>query len=90
MKEGKIVEEGTHKDLFFQNGLYKNLIKNQVDEFGELLIKRNIQIKTPQKFKKELIRKRSLILLNDDENQNGNLMPLSIKTLFLIVKKKII
>ena len=88
MKEGKIVEEGTHKDLFFQNGLYKNLIKNQVDEFGELLIKRNIQIKTPQKFKKELIRKRSLILLNDDENQNGNLMPLSIKTLFLIVKKK--
>lgn len=88
MKEGKIVEEGTHKDLFFQNGLYKNLIKNQVDEFGELLIKRNIQIKTPQKFKKELIRKRSLILLNDDENKNGNLMPLSIKTLFLIVKKK--
>ena len=86
MKEGKIVEEGTHKDLFFQNGLYKKLIKNQVDEYGDLLIK-NIKIQTPQKFEKELIRRRSLIHLNKEENK-GEKIPLSVKTLFLIVKDK--
>jgi len=86
MKEGKIVEEGTHKDLFFQNGLYKKLIKNQVDEYGDLLTK-NIQVQISQEFKRELIRKRSLIHLNKEENK-GDTFPLSFKTLFLIVKEK--
>ena len=36
MKEGKIVEEGTHRELFERNGLYTKLIKNQVDENGNL------------------------------------------------------
>ena len=88
MKEGKIVEEGTHKDLFFKNGLYKKLIKNQVDEFGDLLIKKNVQIKKTDTFRKrELIRRRSLVLLKKMENREDK-MPLSIKTLFLIVKEK--
>ena len=88
MKEGKIVEEGTHKELFFQNGLYTKLIKNQVDENGDLLIKKDIQIKKTDTFyKRELIRRRSLVLLKKTENQ-GDKMPLSIKTLFLIVKEK--
>ena len=88
MKEGKIVEEGTHKELFFQNGLYTKLIKKQVDENGDLLIKKDIQIKKTDTFyKRELIRRRSLVLLKKTENQ-GDKMPLSIKTLFLIVKEK--
>ena len=88
MKEGKIVEEGTHKDLFYQNGLYRKLIKNQVDENGDILIKKDIQIKKTDTFyKRELIRRRSLVLLKKMENR-GDIMPLSIKTLFLIVKDK--
>jgi ABC-type multidrug transport system fused ATPase/permease subunit len=88
MKEGKIVEEGTHKELFFKNGLYKRLIKNQVNEYGDLLIKKDVEIKKTDTFlKRELIRRRSLVLLKKMENK-GDLMPLSIKTLFLIVKEK--
>ena len=88
MKEGKIVEEGTHKELFFQNGLYKKLIKNQVDENGDLLIKKDVQIKKTDTFyKSEYIRKRSLVLLQKIENR-GDIMPLSLKTLFVIVKEK--
>ena len=88
MKEGKIVEEGTHKELFFKNGLYTKLIKNQVDENGDLLIKKDVKIqKTETFYKRELIRRRSVVLLKKLENL-GDKMPLSIKTLFLIVKEK--
>lgn len=30
LKEGKIIEEGPHKDLLAKNGYYANLIKKQV------------------------------------------------------------
>ena len=35
MKEGKIVEQGTHRELFNKNGLYTKLIKNQVNGNGK-------------------------------------------------------
>ena len=88
MKEGKIVERGTHKELFFKNGLYTKLIKNQVDENGDLLVNKNFQIrKTFSSYKREGSRRRSLVLLQNLENK-GEKMPLSIKTLFLIIKEK--
>ena len=59
-----------------------------MDEFGDLLIKKNVQIKKTDTFRKrELIRRRSLVLLKKMENREDK-MPLSIKTLFLIVKEK--
>ena len=88
MKDGKIVEEGTHKELFFENGLYKKLIKNQVDENGDLLKTKNININYKQNsFELELVRRRSLILFHNIK-KNKSKSNFSIKELFLIVKDK--
>ena len=32
MKEGKVVERGTHRDLLEMDGAYKKLVKKQLDE----------------------------------------------------------
>ena len=88
MKDGKIVEEGTHKELFFENGLYKKLIKNQVDENGDLLKTKNININYKQNsFELELVRRRSLILFHNIK-KNKNKSNFSTKELFLIVRDK--
>ena len=32
MKEGRVVERGTHRDLLEMDGAYKKLVKKQLDE----------------------------------------------------------
>ena len=56
MKEGKIIEQGTHKELFNKNGLYTKLIKNQVDEEGNLKLNEET---LENSFTKELRKRRT-------------------------------
>jgi ABC-type multidrug transport system fused ATPase/permease subunit len=87
MKEGKIVEQGTHKELFAKNGLYTKLIRNQVDENGNLKVNEETQ---ENSFKSQLIRKRTQVIYSKKNKQNNSVKEeqLSIKALFEIVKEK--
>ena len=94
MKEGKIVEKGNHKELFNKNGFYKKLIQDQVDKYGNIIIKEgDIE---ENNFKKRLIAKRAMIIQNkinnekDYINNNNNLKVsvFSLKKLFNIIKDK--
>ena len=83
MKDGKIVEKGTHRELFYKNGLYKKLIQNQLHENGELFLKEeDTQENT---FEKDLKKKRDLIIY-DKTNKNKGKM--KITELFKIVIEK--
>ena len=85
MKDGKILEQGNHKELFNKNGLYKSFIQNQVDEFGNLInkgeyIEENI-------FKKKLFSKRENDFQNKiviQEKANNDIEISSLKKLFNI------
>ena len=87
MKEGKIVEQGTHKELFNKNGLYKKLIKNQVDEEGNLKVNEET---LENSFTQELRRKRTqVIYYKGNKSVQSIIAPeLSIKALFQIVKEE--
>ena len=87
MKEGKIVEEGTHKELFAKNGLYTKLIKNQVDENGDLKVNEET---LENSFTQELKRRRTQVIYSKGMKKKKSLRirDLSIKTLFNIVKDK--
>ena len=37
MRQGRIVERGTHKELVAKNGYYYNLLKNQLENFNSTL-----------------------------------------------------
>ena len=87
MKEGKIVEQGTHRELFAKNGLYTKLIKNQVDENGNLKVNEET---LENSFTQELMRRRTQVIYSKgikrrQEERGGDL---SIKVLFQIVKEK--
>ena len=95
MKNGKIIEKGSHKELFNKNGFYKNLIKDQVDKYGNMIIKEgNIE---ENNFKKRLMTIRTMDIQNSIDNEriekkDMKIYSFSIKQLFLIVgdKKKLI
>ena len=85
MKEGKIVEQGTHKELFVKNGLYTKLIKNQVDEDGNLNINEETQ---ENSFNEELTRRRTLVIYSKGLKRKQSLRgpDFSIKALFRLVQ----
>ena len=88
MKEGKIVEEGKHKELFFKNGLYTKLIKNQVDEKGNINVTEESQENT---FERNLVRRRSQVIYYKTFEKKKLLekdYKFSISKLFSIVKEK--
>ena len=87
MKEGKIVEEGTHRELFNQNGLYKKLIINQVDENGNLKVNEETQ---ENSFTEELMRRRTFVIYSKGLKTKQFLRgpDFSIKALFEIIKDK--
>ena len=91
MKDGKIVEKGNHKELFNKNGFYKILIQDQVDKYGNILIKEgDIE---ENNFKKRLMTKRAMIIQNklnneNEEHNNIKISVFSIKKLFNIMKEK--
>ena len=88
MKDGKIVEEGNHRELFDKNGYYKKLIQNQVDENGNLLVlEEDLQENT---FEIELRRKRTMVIYSKPykEKKNIKLSTFSIRKLFQIVDEK--
>ncbi len=88
MKEGKIVEEGQHKELFFKNGLYTKLIKNQVDEFGNLKYNEESQENT---FQQDLDRRRTMVVyktMTKSKIMIKSENKFSVMKLFNIVKKK--
>ena len=87
MKEGKIVEQGTHRELFNKNGLYTKLIKNQVDENGNLKINDETQ---ENSFKVELTRRRTQVIYSKGMKNPKSLErhKLSITTLYYIIKEK--
>ena len=88
MKEGKIVEEGQHKELFFKNGLYTKLIKNQVDEFGNLKYNEESQENT---FQQDLDRRRTMLVYKTMTKSKIMIKAenkFSIMKLFNIVKEK--
>ena len=87
MKDGKIVEQGNHKELFYKNGLYKKFIINQIDECGNIFKKKeNID-------KKLLTINRTMIINKNINNKkkyksNKKISKFSIKKIFYIVKEK--
>ena len=88
MQEGKIVEEGKHKELFFKNGLYTKLIANQVDEFGNLKLNEESQENT---FQLDLCRRRNSGIyhkLTKSKQVINKVSDFSVKKLFNIVKEK--
>ena len=88
MKEGKIVEEGQHKELFFKNGFYTKLIKNQVDEFGNLKYNEESQENT---FQQDLDRRRTMLVYKTMTKSKIMIKAenkFSIMKLFNIVKEK--
>ena len=87
MKEGKIVEEGKHKELFFKNGLYTNLIKNQVDENGNLKVLEEMEENI---FERELFRRRTMVIYKKSfyKQKEDKKTEFSIKKLYQIVKEK--
>ena len=88
MKDGKIVEEGEHLELFNKNGFYRKLIQNQVNENGDLIVSdEECQENT---FEKDLFRDRTMVVykrpyMNRDK---FNLGVFSIKKLFSFVKER--
>ena len=86
MQNGKIVEEGKHKELFFKNGLYTNLIKKQVDEEGNLRVSEEKE----EKFEEILFRRRTKVIYykHYEKKQTNRKSKFSIKNLFGIVKEK--
>ena len=87
MQKGKIVEQGTHKELFAKNGLYAKLIKNQVEQDGSLRVNEEMM---ENSFSEVLQRRRSEVIYSKGFK---NLLSLdserfSIKSLFGIVKDK--
>ena len=89
MKDGKILEQGNHKELFNKNCLYKNFIQNQVDESGNLINKDEyIEENT---FKKQLISKREINFNNKiiiKEKEKNDIKISSLKKLFQISSGK--
>ena len=87
MKEGKIIEQGTHKELFNKNGLYTKLIKNQVDEEGNLKVNEET---LENSFTKELRKRRTKEIYSKGTKsvQLVKAPELSIKALFQIVQEK--
>ena len=87
MKEGKIVEEGKHKELFFKNGLYTKLIKNQVDEKGDINVTEESHENT---FERDLFRRRTMVIYNKTfkKKKIHKTSEFSIGKLFSIVKEK--
>ena len=91
MKNGKIVEQGNHKDLFNKNGFYKKLIKDQTDKHGNLIAKNNEM--EDSNYKKRLMNIRALAANNEitnrwNEKNDIKISSFSIKKLFNIVKEK--
>ena len=91
MKNGKIVEQGNHKDLFNKNGFYKKLIKDQTDKHGNLIAKNNEM--EDSNYKKRLMNIRALAANNEitnkwNEKNDIKISSFSIKKLFDIVKEK--
>ena len=83
MKEGRIVEGGKHKYLFFKNGLYTKLIQNQVDENG------NLKINEEKNFENEPgQRRRSNIIYQSISKKLVGHRKFSLKQLFQIIKDK--
>ena len=89
MKDGKIVEEGKHRELFDKNGYYKKLIQNQVDEDGNLLILEEEELQE-NTFEKELRRKRTMVIYSKPylDRKDNKLLSFSIRKLFQIVDEK--
>ena len=88
MKNGKIVEEGTHEELFYKNGLYKKLIINQVDEDGNLIIsEEELQENT---FEENLKRRRTMVVYSKPykEIEHVKMTAFSINRLFGIIHEK--
>ena len=91
MKNGKIVEQGNHKDLFNKNGFYKKLIKDQTDKHGNLIAKNNEM--EDSNYKKRLMNIRAMAVNNEitnkwNEKNDIKISSFSIKKLFNIVKEK--
>ena len=91
MKDGKIVEKGNHNELFNKNGFYKKLIQDQIDKYGNLIVKSNDIEENI--FKKRLndIRAMSInnVIANEtNEKNNAKISSFSVKKLFDIVKEK--
>ena len=87
MKEGKIVEQGTHKELFNKNGLYTKLIKNQVDEEGNIKVNEE---SLENSFTQEIMRRRTQVIYSKGTKsvQSIKAPELSITALFEIVNEK--
>ena len=88
MKNGKIVENGKHKELFFKNGFYSKLIKNQVDENGDLIVVEDDLQKND--FETDLMRNRTMAIYRKPYKRKGlgKLMAFSFAQLYNIVKEK--
>ena len=83
MKDGRIVEKGTHIELFYKNGLYKKLIQNQLHQNGELMLKEeDLQENT---FEKDLKQRRDLIQYAKTKKSKGKMR---LSEVFKIKKKK--
>ena len=87
MQKGKIVEQGTHKELFAKNGLYAKLIKNQVEQDGSLRVNEEMM---ENSFSEVLQRRRSEVIYSKGFKNLLSPDPerFSIKSLFGIVKDK--
>ena len=87
MKEGKIVEEGKHKELFLKNGLYTKLIKRQVDENENLKINEEVQDNI---FKKELLKGKTKVIYHKSFNKKRTAKEdrFSLRKLFQIINEK--
>ena len=83
MKDGRIVEKGTHIELFYKNGLYKKLIQNQLHKNGDLMLKEeDLQENT---FEKDLKKRRDLIQYAKTKKNKGKMR---LSEVFKIVTEK--
>ena len=83
MKDGRIVEKGTHIELFYKNGLYKKLIQNQLHQNGEFMLKEeDFQENT---FEKDLKQRRDLIQYAKAKKNKGKMR---LSEVFKIVTEK--
>ena len=88
MKDGKIVEEGKHRELFNKNGFYRKLIQNQVDENGDLIVPEDGT--QENNFEKDLMRGRTMIIYKRPYKDKGKLKMsvFSVNKLFGVVKER--
>ena len=87
MKDGKIVENGKHKELFFKKGLYTKLIQNQVDENGDIIIVE--EVLKENNFEKDLIRSRAIAMYKKPQKEKViDKSSFSLKELFKVVSDK--